>query len=227
MKKALWLCGNAGGGLTYRVRHHFFEAVCACHYCVFGIESGVCQDSHKSETHIKEYIKACRFPISQNSVVKIFYCLSCLNANRRHTSGIAPFPDIQTRRSSSSLLPSDHLPRFNPKRLSDLIFATCCRPPDRSPLLSEMQLTTSDKNRIKNGDSSVEKGWTSRQWTGKRIWRTDERFCGNGIFRHIDGKSPTPSVLPYHKNARMTTTSSGLTTARYGKSMKQAGVWQA
>ena len=34
----------------------------------------------------------------------------------------------------------------------------------------------------------------------------------------------TPYVLPYHKNARMPTTSSGLTTARYGKSMKQAGV---
>lgn len=142
--------------MTYRVRHHFFEALCACHYCVFGIESGVWQDSHKSETHIKEYIKACLFSISQNSVVKIFYCLSCLNANRRHISGTAPFPDMQTRRSSSSLLPSDHLPRFNPKRLSDLIFATCCRPPDRSPLLSEMQLTTSDKNRIKNGGSSVE-----------------------------------------------------------------------
>jgi hypothetical protein len=47
---------------------------------------------------------------------------------------------------------------------------------------------------------------------------------GNSIFRHIDGKSPTLSVLPYHKNARMPTTSSGLTTARYGKSMKQAGV---
>lgn len=140
------------------MRCRLFETFCPHLHCVLGIESGVCQDSHKCETHIKEYIKACLFSISQNSVVKIFYCLSCLNANRRHTSGIAPFPDMQTRRSSSSLLPSDHLPRFNPKRLSDLIFATCCRPPDRSPLLSEMQLTTSDKNRIKNGDSSVEKG---------------------------------------------------------------------
>lgn len=140
------------------MRWHFFETFCPHHHCVLGIESRVRQNSHKSETHIKEYIKACRFPISQNSVVKIFYCQSCLNANRRHTSGTAPFPDMQTRRSSSSLLPSDHLPRFNPKRLSDLIFATCCHPPDRSPLLSEMQLTTSYKNRIKNGDSSVEKG---------------------------------------------------------------------
>lgn len=138
------------------MRWHLFETFCPHHHCVLGIESGVRQNSHKSETHRKEYIKACRFPISQNSVVKIFYCLSCLNANRRHTSGTAPFPDMQTRRSSSPLLPSDHLPRFNPKRLWDLIFATCCRPPDRSPLLSEMQLTTSEKDRIKNGGSSVE-----------------------------------------------------------------------
>lgn len=140
------------------MRWHLFETFCPHYHCVLGIESGVRQNSHKSETHRKECVQACLFSISQNSVVKIFYCLSCLNANRRQTSGTAPFPDMQTRRSSSSLLPSDHLPRFNPKRLPDLIFATCCRPPDRSPLLSEMQLTTSDKNRIKNGDSSVEKG---------------------------------------------------------------------